>query len=59
MTTETKSRATAGFSAEEVAAMKERAREAKTAARRSSGADKADGLADLQAKIADMPEPDR
>ena len=57
--TATKSTAPAGFSAEEVAAMKERAREAKAAARRRSGADKGDGLADLQAKIADMPEPDR
>ena len=57
--TAAKSTAPAGFSAEEVAAMKERAREAKAAARRRSGADKGDGLADLQAKIADMPEPDR
>jgi uncharacterized protein YdhG (YjbR/CyaY superfamily) len=47
------------FSAEELAAMKERDREFKAAARRSPSADKADGLADLQAKIADMPEPDR
>ncbi|HEY5629994.1 MAG TPA: DUF1801 domain-containing protein [Candidatus Limnocylindrales bacterium] len=59
MTTETKRKAPAGFTAEEVAAMKERNREAKAAARRSSGADKTDGLGDLQAKIADMPEPDR
>jgi len=48
-----------GFSAEERAAMKERARELKTAARRDSGADKADGEADVLAKIAEMSEPDR
>ncbi|MGD0863719.1 MAG: DUF1801 domain-containing protein [Candidatus Limnocylindrales bacterium] len=48
-----------GFSAEERAAMKERARELKTAARRGSGADKADGEADVLAKIAEMSEPDR
>jgi uncharacterized protein YdhG (YjbR/CyaY superfamily) len=43
-----------GFSEEERAAMKERAREAKAA---RSG--KADGESDLLAKIADMSEPDR
>jgi uncharacterized protein YdhG (YjbR/CyaY superfamily) len=42
-----------GFSAEERAAMKERARELKAAA------GKADGEADVLAKIAEMPEPDR
>jgi uncharacterized protein YdhG (YjbR/CyaY superfamily) len=47
------------FSAEELAAMKERNREFKAAARRGPSADKAGGLADLQAKIAAMPEPDR
>ena len=41
------------FTAEERAAMKERAREAKAAS------SKADGLNDLLAKIAEMPEPDR
>ena len=39
---------------EEVAAMKQRAKELKAA---KSG--KADGAADVRAKIADMPEPDR
>jgi uncharacterized protein YdhG (YjbR/CyaY superfamily) len=44
-----------GFTAEERAAMKERAQELKAAARRG----KADGESDLLAKIAEMPEPDR
>ena len=43
----------AGFTAEERAAMKERAREVKAAA------EKADGEADVLAKIAELPEPDR
>ncbi len=43
----------AGFTAEERAAMKERARELK------AEAEKADGESDLLAKIAEMPEPDR
>jgi len=47
----------AGFTADEKAAMRERAREAKAEARR--GADRAAGEADLLAKIAEMPEPDR
>jgi len=42
-----------GFSDEERAAMKERARELK------AEADKADGEKDVLAKIAEMPEPDR
>ncbi|MGH7522029.1 MAG: iron chaperone [Gemmatimonadales bacterium] len=42
-----------GFTAEERAAMKERARELKSAA------DKADGESAVLAKIAAMPEPDR
>jgi uncharacterized protein YdhG (YjbR/CyaY superfamily) len=46
-----------GFTAEERAAMKERARELKAAARR--GADKAAGAAEVLAKIAELPEPDR
>jgi uncharacterized protein YdhG (YjbR/CyaY superfamily) len=45
------------WSPEEKAAMKEAAAEAKRAARR--GADNAAGEADLLAKIAEMPEPDR
>ena len=47
-----------GFTAEERAAMQERARELK-AARRGSRAGKADGERDLLAKIAEMAEPDR
>ena len=46
-----------GFSAEERAAMKERAKETKAAARR--GKRGAQGEADVLAKIAEMPEPDR
>ncbi len=59
----TKGTATAGetgerFTAEERAAMKERARELKTAKRRGSRA-KADGESDLLAKIAEMGAEDR
>ena len=46
-----------GFTDEERAAMKERAKELKAEARRS--ADKAEGEKDLLAKIAEMTEPDR
>jgi uncharacterized protein YdhG (YjbR/CyaY superfamily) len=49
----------AGFTAEERAAMRERAQELKTAARRGTRAGKADGERDVLAKIAEMPEPDR
>jgi uncharacterized protein YdhG (YjbR/CyaY superfamily) len=48
-----KDKKSAGFSAEERAAMRERAQELKAEAR------KADGEAALLAKIAEMPEPDR
>ena len=48
-----------GFTDDEQAAMKERARELKAEARRGSGARKADGESDVLAKIAEMPEPDR
>jgi uncharacterized protein YdhG (YjbR/CyaY superfamily) len=48
-----------GFTAEERAAMKERAQELKAAARRGPRAGKADGESDVLAKIAEMPEPDR
>jgi uncharacterized protein YdhG (YjbR/CyaY superfamily) len=48
-----------GFTDEERAAMKERAQERKTAARRGSRAGKADGESDVLAKIAAMSEPDR
>ena len=48
-----------GFTDEERAAMKERAQELKTSARRGSRAAKADPEGDVLAKIAEMPEPDR
>jgi uncharacterized protein YdhG (YjbR/CyaY superfamily) len=48
-----------GFTDEERAAIKERAQELKANARRGSRADKADGEADVLAKIAAMEEPDR
>jgi uncharacterized protein YdhG (YjbR/CyaY superfamily) len=46
-------KASKGFTAEERAAMKERAKELR------AEADKADGEKDVLAKIAEMPEPDR
>ena len=46
-----------GFTAEERAAMKERAKELKAEARANKN--KADGEIDVLAKIAEMPEPDR
>ena len=46
-----------GFTADERAAMKERARELKAEARR--GKDRAEGERDLLAKIAEMPKADR
>jgi uncharacterized protein YdhG (YjbR/CyaY superfamily) len=48
-----------GFTDEERAAMKERSRELKAAARRGPRADKADGESAVLAKIAEMPAPDR
>jgi uncharacterized protein YdhG (YjbR/CyaY superfamily) len=48
-----------GWTDEERAAMKERAREVKAEARRGKRADKADGESDVLAKIAELPEPDR
>lgn len=50
-----------GFTAEERAAMKERAKEMKAEARRSAKAEqaRAEGEKDLLEKIAEMPEPDR
>jgi len=47
------------FTDEERAAMKERAREQKAAARRGSRGGKADGESDVLAKIAEMPEQER
>jgi uncharacterized protein YdhG (YjbR/CyaY superfamily) len=52
-------KASGGFTEEERAAMKERAKELKAEARRGSGSKKADGEKDVLAKIAEMPEPDR
>jgi uncharacterized protein YdhG (YjbR/CyaY superfamily) len=48
-----------GFTDEERAAMKERVRELKAAARRGSRAGTADEESAVLAKIAEMPEPDR
>ncbi|OXR44721.1 hypothetical protein B7C42_03515 [Nocardia cerradoensis] len=55
----TKTSAAVSFSTEERAAMKEHARELKTAARRGGKAAKADGTADVLAKIATMQPADR
>lgn len=57
MSTQTTKDVGDGFSAQEKAAMRERAREAKAEARR--GADRDAGLKDLLAKVAEMPPPDR
>jgi uncharacterized protein YdhG (YjbR/CyaY superfamily) len=48
-----------GFTDEEKAAMKERAKELKASPRRGARVDKADGESDVLAKIAEMAEPDR
>ena len=50
---------TKGFTDEERAAMRERARETEAATRRGSRSGKADGESDVLAKIAEMQEPDR
>jgi uncharacterized protein YdhG (YjbR/CyaY superfamily) len=55
----TTGKASQGFTDDERAAMRERAQELKTAARRGPRAPKADGERDVLAKIAEMPEPDR
>ena len=52
-----KKKGTQGFTAEERAAMKERAKELKAEARANK--DRAAGENDLLAKIADLPEPER
>ncbi len=52
-----KKTATPGFTADERAAMKERAKELKAEARASE--DRAAGERDVLAKIAELPEPDR
>ncbi|WP_433663855.1 iron chaperone [Nocardia sp. CA-128927] len=61
MTTRTapKNKPTVGFSAEELAAMKDHAQELGTAARRGARATKADGTADVLAKFAEMGDADR
>jgi uncharacterized protein YdhG (YjbR/CyaY superfamily) len=48
-----------GFTADERAAMKDRAQELKSASRRGSRAAKPDGESEMLAKIAEMPEPDK
>jgi len=53
------SNASEGFTDEERAAMKERAKELKAEARAASRKNKAEGENDVLAKIAEMPEPDR
>jgi uncharacterized protein YdhG (YjbR/CyaY superfamily) len=55
--TKTQDKSTKRFTAEERAAMQERARELKAEAR--SSADRAEGERDVLAKIAEMPESDR
>ena len=55
----TTGKASKGFTDEERAAMRERARELKAAKRRGRRAGKADGESDVLAKIAEMPKPDR
>jgi uncharacterized protein YdhG (YjbR/CyaY superfamily) len=57
--TTAKNKSYEGFTDEERAAMKERAQELKTTARRGSRAAKEDGESAVLAKIAEMPEPDR
>ena len=52
-------KASKGFTDDERAAMRERAQEVKSAARRGSRATKADGESDVLAKIAEMPARDR
>jgi uncharacterized protein YdhG (YjbR/CyaY superfamily) len=52
-------KAAKGFSEEERAAMRERAKEMKAATRRGSAAKKDDGESDVLAKIAEMGAPDR
>jgi hypothetical protein len=52
-------KAVAGFTDEERAAMKERAKELKAEEHRGPSAKMTDGESDVLAKIAEMPEPDR
>ena len=55
----TPKKASTGFTNEEKAAMRERAREMKAEARRAKGGSKADGESDVREKIAEMPKSDR
>ncbi len=55
----TTGKASEGFTDEEKAAMRERARELKTASRRGSTTSKADGESEVLAKIAEMQKSDR
>jgi uncharacterized protein YdhG (YjbR/CyaY superfamily) len=57
--TRTIERRSAGFTEDERAAMREHARELKSARSRGGRAGKADGEGEVLAKIAEMPEPDR
>jgi len=57
--TTAKNKTSGAFTDEERAAMKERAREERAAARRGPRAAKADGESDVLAKIAEMQGPDR
>ncbi len=57
-TTQTTAKTSNGFTDDERAAMRERAREVKAAARRGR-AGEADGESEVRAKIAEMPKPDR
>ena len=57
-TKRTTAKKSAGFAAEEKLAMKERAKELKSASRRGKD-DRVEGERDLLAKIAEMSEPDR
>ena len=59
MTDTPKPARSAAFSADERAAMKERAQEQKAPARKGSRAAKADGESEVLARIAEMPEADR
>jgi uncharacterized protein YdhG (YjbR/CyaY superfamily) len=57
--TTARGKTTDGFTAEERAAMKDRAQEIKAGRRRSPKAAEADGESDLLAKVAEMSAPDR
>jgi uncharacterized protein YdhG (YjbR/CyaY superfamily) len=59
MTTKTTTAAYEGFSADERAAMREHAKELKAGAKRGKDTARADGEADIQAKLAEMTGSDR